>query len=238
MDFAYAPILRVPLLTTLSIACMTLPQPARAQVDKVYHPYVDQGETEAELRSIYESDGDAARDGRMLTRLGIGRAFTDKLFLEAYLIGEDPPDGGFEIEAWEVEAQLQLTEQGEYWADWGLLFEFERERESGEWEAATKLLIEKENGDWSTTLNLGLEYESATEETESALAAQLRYRWKPLLEPALELYAGEDLLGVGPAIAGARRFGPRKLNWEFGLIFGLDEDTADETLRFLVEYEF
>lgn len=219
---------------------MCMLQPARAEIDKVYHPYVEPGETEAELRSIYESDDDAARDGRALTRLGIGRSFTERLFLEGYLIGEDRPGSGFQLEAYELEARLQLTEQGEYWADWGALFELERERESGEWEAASALLFEKESGRWSTTVNLGLEYASEAEEFESALAAQLRYRRSPRFEPAVELYAGEETLGIGPVIAGAEALGPggRQIYWELGVIAGLDDDTPDRSLRFLVEYEF
>ena len=221
------------------LLCGSALQPAHAQIDKVYHPYVEAGETETELRSIYESDGDESRDGRMLTRLGFGRSVTERLFLEAYLIGEDLPGGRIELEAYEAEARLQLTEQGEYWADWGLLFELERERESGEWEAASKLLVEKESGRWSATVNLGLEYEHEVQEFESSLAAQLRYRQSPRFEPAVELYAGEQTLGIGPVIAGAASFGAGSaLSWEFGIIAGLDDDTADRTLRLLVEYEF
>ncbi len=222
------------------LLCGSALQPAWAQIDKVYHPYVEIGESEAELRSIYESDGDGARDGRMLTRLGLGRAFTEHLFLEAYVIGEDLPGEGLELEAYEAEAKIQLTGQGEYWADWGMLFELERERESGEWEAASKLLMEKESGRWSTAVNLGLEYDSEAEEFASTLAAQLRFRRSSRFEPAIELYAGEDTRGIGPVIAGTERLGPgrKKINWEFGIIAGLNDDTADSTFRLLVEYEF
>lgn len=219
-------------------ACLGVVQSVQARIDKVYHPYVEQGVTEAELRSVYQSDNDAARDDRMLTRLGIGHAFTPRLFLEAYLIGEDIPGSGFELEAYEAEAKLQLTEQGEYWADWGMLFELEQERATDDWEAASTLLIEKETGRWSNTVNLGLEYDSVAEELESFLAAQFRYRQSPLFEPALEFYAAEDTLGTGPVIAGSQRFGLRKINWEFGVIAGLDNKTPDRTLRLLVEYEF
>ena len=52
-----------------------------------------------------------------------------------------------------MEAKWQLTEQGEFWADWGMLFELEKEANEDVWEFATAVLAEKEWGKWSGTAN-------------------------------------------------------------------------------------
>lgn len=71
--------------TLFWLLCGSVPQPVWAQIDKIYDPYVEAGKTETEFRSIYESDDNESRDGRVLARMGFGRVFTARLFLEAYL---------------------------------------------------------------------------------------------------------------------------------------------------------
>ncbi len=142
----------------------------------------------------------------------------------------------------EVELLWQMSEQGEYAVDYGLLFELEKERDVGTWEYSTTLLLEKEIGRYSATANLGLIYEWGDEidnEWETALALQGRYRYSPRFEPALEFYMAEDTLGLGPVLTGVERLGLMKaLRWEAGIILGMDKDTADYTLRGVLEYEF
>lgn len=211
-------------------------------VDKVYHPYVLPMETEIELRSISQHDDDAALDDQQVHRLGIGASFIEYWFTEIYLIGDNASTENFEINAVEIEAKVQLTEQGEYSADWGLLFELERNYKSDTLEFAAGLLIEKEWGRWNGALNAFLEYEqrpSLRNEIETILAMQLRYRYSRLFEPALELYNNQDTLAIGPVIMGNIRLGiAKKFHWEFGVILGLDNRTPDQTVRALLEYEF
>jgi len=211
-------------------------------IDKVYHPYVQPLERELELRSSIEHD--SAEDARELRiyRLGYGQSLNDSWFAEAYLIGQQEHDNALRLEAFELEALWQLTEQGEYWADWGALFELEKDRSRNKMEFSSALLIEKEWGRWASTANLYALYEFGDDidnEFETALAAQLRYRYRQSFEPALELYKGQDTLGLGPVITGTVRLGERrKMYWEAGAILGLDSDTADQTYRLLIEYEF
>ena len=138
--------------------------------------------------------------------------------------------------------QWQLTEQGEYSADWGLLFELEKETEQSIWGLSGTLLIEKEWGRTVGAANLGLTYEAGSDinnELESTAALQLRYRYSRALEPAVELYAAQDTLAAGPVLMGDQRLGiGRKLHWEFGAIFGISDRTPDQTLRALLEFEF
>jgi hypothetical protein len=135
-----------------------------------------------------------------------------------------------------------LTDQGQYWADWGLLFELEKVHDSDQWEASTGLLFEKEFARTSLTLNALLIYEWGQfirDEFESEFRLQYRYRWIPEIQPAIEIYTGEDFVGIGPAFMGVHRYQKQKqLKWELAFIAGLNGDRKDHTLRFAFEYEF
>lgn len=211
-------------------------------IDKVYHPYVDALENEIEYRSVFLNDGADDVSIDELHQLSFGRSIGERFFGEFYLIGAKTPTSGFDLEAWEVEFKWQLTEQGEYSADWGLLFEFEEEVDANVNEITVGLLAEKEFGRWSGTANLNLIQEWGSDiedEFETSVSLQARYRYSRALEPAIELYAGQNTRGLGPAFAGNLNLGIRKsLNWEAGLIFGLDDETPDSTFRILLEYEF
>ena len=211
-------------------------------VDKIYDPYVEALEQELEYRVIVQSDDDDALDGVQIHRVGYKRSWTDRCYTELYLIGERTNDESLQIEGYELENKWQLTEQGEYWADWGLLFELETERDNNIWEYATTLLVSKEWGRWVTTANLGLIYEWGSDianEWETALSMQGRYRLARGFEPALEFYSGDDTKALGPVFVGNIRLGGRKkLHWELGVIFGLDSITADQTYRGMLEFEF
>ncbi len=211
-------------------------------VDKVYHPYVQPLEREIEFRSLYQTDSDPDEDGIFRQRLGVGAAISEHVFVEGYLIGKRPPGRGFRIDEFEIESRIQLTEQGEFAADWGLLFEVAKDRSESLIEVASVLLVEKEFGSWVGTLNLGLEYEFGSDiqnEFDVGAAAQFRYRYSEALEPAIEMYKDEFTFASGPVLQGLQRFGlNRKLHWEAGVLFPLNNTTPDTTVRLLLEFEF
>jgi hypothetical protein len=212
-------------------------------IDKVYQPYVEQQEWELEWRMTHENENPASgEERRQVHRLGLGHAFSEYLFAELYLIGDRSSDQSLDISAYELELLWQLSEQGEYFLDYGLLFELEKEDNEDVWEYSTALLLEKEFGRYSGTANVGLIYEwgdDIQDELESALTMQGRYRYSPRLEPAVELYIGENTLGLGPVLMGVERTAQMQaVRWEAGIIFGMDSDTADYTFRAVLEYEF
>jgi len=208
-------------------------------VSKIYHPYVQPLETEIELQTIYETDDDLKDHQKY--KLGYGQSFSDTLFAEIYLITAKDGGDNLEIEAYEAELKWQITEQGEYSADWGLLFELEKEEGHG-WEALSTVLAEREWGRFVGTANLALIYEwgdKVEDELESKLALQMRYRHSPRFEPAIEFFSGEGYKGIGPLIMGREILGPAKrLRWELGSIFGIDGDSPDLTIKTSLEYEF
>jgi hypothetical protein len=135
-----------------------------------------------------------------------------------------------------------LTEQGQYWADWGMLFEFEKEHNKDSWEVTSGLLFEKEIGRTSLSINAFLIFEWGNDiknEIEMEFRAQYRYRWLPQFQPAIELYSGEDYVGIGPAFMGIQRFDRQKqLKWELAFITGLNGESKDHILRAAIEFEF
>jgi len=203
-------------------------------IDKVYHPYVQPLEREVEWRMV-------AADGDHLQRLGIGQSLNDRVFVEGYLLAAEEGDT-FRLEGYELETRLQLSEQGEYAVDWGMLVELEKAHHEDEWELATALLMEKQWGKWVGAANFWLEYEwgnQIKDEFETTVAFQTRYRLSPEFEPAIEFYGGENTRALGPVAMGDVRFGPgKKLHWETGILLGLSKKTPDATLRLLAEYEF
>ncbi|MFT4863700.1 MAG: hypothetical protein ACI95C_002934 [Pseudohongiellaceae bacterium] len=211
-------------------------------IDKTYHPYVDALEFEIEFRSLYQNQETSLANPQQLHQLSIGKSFGEKWFAEAYLVGQKQHRGGFDLDAIELELKLQLTEQGEYAVDWGLLFEYENVIDADAQEFTVALLAEREFGRWSATTNLLLIQEwgdDIKDEFETALSFQTRYRYSRAFEPAVELYAGQGTLGIGPVFLGSMKLGVRKsIIWEAGLILGMDNQTPDQTFRFLLEYEF
>ncbi len=211
-------------------------------VGRVYDPYVQPLERELEFRTLYQTDPDPLESDILRQRIGFGRSLSERVFAEAYLLAEKQPGSGLRLQGYEAEVKVQLTEQGEYAADWGLLFEFERERSESISEMAVAALTSRQFGNWVGTLNLGLEYEYGSDidnEFETFLSAQWRYRLRETLEPGVEFYADQFTRGIGPVLTGlVRTGGASKWAWETGLILPLNDTTPDYTFRFLLEYEF
>ncbi|MEP1742712.1 MAG: hypothetical protein ABJI60_20550 [Kangiellaceae bacterium] len=231
----------IPVLTHLvGLLLVATMMPANADVDKVYHPYVEADTYEFESRVISLLDSELAADFSIY-RFGFGKDVNDKLFLELYLIGQKETDKNIEIEAVEIEVLYQATEQGEYWVDIGLLFEIEQERESQEWETNIGLLFEKEFGRWSTSLNLQNFYEFQDNKRHAwnhSQAFQLRYRNSASFEPGFEAYLDKEDIFVGVVFLGQFSFGQNKLIWEVGLLQEVNNRNDESVLRALVEYEF
>lgn len=224
------------LLTLLCTAATT----AHAEINRVYHPYVEQHERELEYGAVWR---DVGNDNIMLQRAGAGYAWAEHWFGEIYLLTESITHEGEQIRGYEAEIKWQLAEQGEYWADWGLLFEAGSAHDIHRREFALGLLMEKEiTPRWIGTANLFAEYEfgaDITDEFETAVRTQLRYRYSPAIEPALEFYLDDQDWAAGPALTGIQKIAAGKqIRWELGWLFGLDQETPDNNIRLGIEFEF
>jgi hypothetical protein len=208
-------------------------------VDKVYHPYVLPNEKEFEWRLLSHQ---ANNNNNLGQRFAYGQSILDDVMVEVYVVGERDIDGNFGLSAYEIETRWMLTEQGEFWADWGMLFEFEKEHKKDIWEVTSGVLFEKEIGRTSLSINAFLIYEwghDIDNEIEMEFRVQYRFRWLPQFQPAIELYSGDDYVGIGPAFMGIQRFdGQKQLKWEAGFITGLNGESKDHILRVAIEFEF
>jgi len=222
------------------LICLFLCTTVKSDVDKVYHPYVEANTYEFETRIISLLDSELAADFSVY-RFGFGKDVSENLFIELYLIGNKNTERKLEVEAFEIEALYQVTEQGEHWTDFGLLFEIERERESQEWEGNIGFLFEKEFGSWSATLNLQNLYEFEDNNRHAwkhSQAFQLRYRNSPNFEPGIEVYSDKNNLFVGAVILGQIGVDQNKFNWEIGILQEVNNNDNESVLRALLEFEF
>ena len=227
----------------LALAAITVALPAMADgivVDRIYDPYVQPLETELEWRSVLHYDDDA--NDLQKHMLGIGRSLTERLAAELYVAGVKTAGESLGVDAFELEFKWQLTEQGEYAFDWGVVVELEREVDDNISEAAVLLLAARDFGRWSALANVGVAYEwgaGVDNEFETELHLQTRYRLRESFEPALELHLGQDTSVLGPALAGVHRIAPgKKLRWDVGIFFALTESSPDRVLKLNFEYEF
>lgn len=220
------------------IGSLSLPIGAEADrlsIDKIYHPYVQPMEKELEWRAI-------SADNNETNRFAYGQALTDNFFLEGYINSQEMTNENYKINSYALEGQWQLTDQGEYSADWGLVAELEKTKSQDSWQASTGLITEKQWNRWLGTANLWLLYDwgaGRNEQVNAALSLQARYRYSRYFEPAVEFYSGRYTSAAGPVVMGDLDFGQgRKLHWEAGTIMGLDAQTPNLTWRFLTEFEF
>ena len=209
-------------------------------VDRVYDPYVQPLEREIELRSVLQFDDDTFDIQKH--SLGFGRSLSDRWAVELYAIGSRTSGDSLDLDAFELEFKWQLTEQGEYAIDWGTVFELERDHDADLWEFSASLLAGRDFGRWTGLANLALVYEWGSNfdnEMETELHLQSRYRLRESVEPALELHLGQDTAVLGPALIGLRRLSPgKKLRWEAGIFFPLDDKSPDSAVKLNFEYEF
>ena len=209
-------------------------------VDKVYDPYVQPLETEIEWRFISQNQ-DSIPDVQ-LHSLGFGRSLSDRWAVEIYAIAQKSLGESLSIDTYEVEAKWQLTEQGEFSVDWGLLFELEREIEENAWEASAQLLASRDFGKLTAIANFGVIYEwgeRVQNEIETTLRVQTRYRLTEKFEPGMELHVGQNTTALGPVFSGLVRVSRgRSVRWDLGVFAGLSESSPDHILKANIEFEF
>ena len=235
-----------------AMLAVSMPQNSEAAPFKVYSPRVDKGENELEYRGFHDFDKDDSRDGGEKHVFAVGRGFTDYWFSELYSVYAKEPEASFKHDAFEWENLFQLTEQGKYWADFGLLTEYEL-TDHGPDEIALAPIIEKTVDRWVGTLNLFFERQIGTEAgagTIFAYAARVKYLLNSRFEPAIEAFGEPGRINhagefngqehwVGPAFYGAVGLGgTHKLVYSAAYLFGETSVSSDNRAILRLEYEF
>ena len=127
----------------------------------VYEPYVEYGEKEMELYMQRTQDSNDAIDGAQQYVLEFAHGIRPNLFVEAKVIMDRYSDSSLDTDAIGVEAIYQLTEQGEYAVDVGLLAEAVYSVDDNELqEIEFGPLISRDFGNTTATANIIAEDES------------------------------------------------------------------------------
>lgn len=220
---------------------------ARADDDfNIYEPYVIQGQSEIELRGHQVSDSDPTLQGERAYEISVAHAFTGWWRTEAYLgTYEREPGQPNTYQGHEFENVFQLSDAGQYWADFGFLAAYEYEAQPG---VTSKLefgpLIEKQDGRIRQRLNLIWEKEvggGAERKYEFRSAYLITYSFTPTLAPGFEAYyrPADDSRQIGPALYGEI---PSSRGNEFeysaALVFGTNKGAPNRTFVLRLEYEF
>lgn len=208
------------------------------RVGRIYYPYVNPLEREFELQVLSAQDDTLKEDHIDAIKLGYGQSFGDQWYGETMLSFERVVSDSWRLASIELEGLYQLTEQGEYDSDYGLLFELEYNRDLEYYEAATALVVAHDWGRYSGAANLALKYEAGEyiqSELETSLALQGRYRWMREFEPGIEWHKAQNLNALGAVAQG--RVGV-SWQWFVGLYGGLDDTSPSVSVNTYLEYEF
>lgn len=247
-----------PLLSSAVAALflITLGLPHHTQAGPASHPYsphVEYGETEFELHGGIYNDDDSSVDGERQWKFAVGHGMTTWWFSEIETEWEKEPHAGTKYTGVEWVNIFQLSEAGEYWVDFGLFTELKFPNEHDDANAIEiGPMFEKELGNTVTNLNLIFVRDfgkQADHDTEFEYTAQVKWRGDKHLQYGVQALGetgevedsnavGDQEHKIGPALFSELPSGAHgKFKFDTALLFGLTDDTPDETLRFTVEYE-
>ena len=221
--------------------------------DYIYNPIVEEGEKEIDFKFGTANARDGTRESAL--SLGLGFGVNSWWFTEVYVKGNRQTPDGWRFDAIEWENKFQLTETGKYPVDVGLLIEIERPQDRSEgWELRFGPLFQMELTPKvvaNVNLLLGRHYAAATPSSMSMdYQWQLKYRWKPEFEVGAQgfgslgpwrewLPSDQQEHKAGPAVFGKIRLdGRRALNYNAAWLLGHNTNTANNTVRLQVEYEY
>jgi len=236
------------------IACFLFFQVSVAAADpaaKVHLPTVVQGEFELELLGGYQwwHNNDEDRLRQFVGEMGYGVTSWWKTELGAGTTRV--PSESYKLDEVEWENTFALTEPGQYWLDLGLFVEFAYDHPERRNAIAIGPMFQKEIDSVQANLNVFFERElGASAEPGSAVNYEWQLKWRgdPRFEPGVQGFGTlgrtndfghETENNIGPAFFGQFITGPRsKLKYDAAVLFGLNNNTPNTTLRFQIEYEF
>jgi hypothetical protein len=214
----------------------------QADIDKVYGTTVEQGVWELEMRGLHVINDDGGSEGDKTLKFALGYGVNAWWWTEGYLEFEAARGESAELEAYEFENIFQLTEPGEYFADFGFLAEIEKVRELDTMELKIGPLFQKDFANWTGKLNLLTERQFGDDKTEDEWEfigrAQLKYRLSPTFEPGFEFHTEEHSQALGVVGMGAASVNKKPIEWLFGVYSGMNDETPDLQVRWELEFEF
>jgi hypothetical protein len=213
-------------------------------------PAVVQGELELELNGGYQTWKSHPADKERQLVVDVGYGFTSWWKSEFAVGHTRVPGESTKLDELEWENIFALTEPGRYWADLGLFAELARDHANGKNLLQVGPMFQHESGAIQSNLNFLLQRELGSDPEPGAGLSytwQLKWRGNARFEPGVQ---GFGSLGrsndfghatehqIGPAFFGQVALGGRnKLKYDGAILFGLNNNTPDTTVRFTVEYE-
>lgn len=237
---------RTGLLLLASVVALAQAGRARADDFIVYSPHVIATQTEVELRGFDVSDGRGDYNGGRAAELSVAHAFNGWWKPELYLAEyEREPGEGGKLVGYEFENTFQLTEPGQYWADFGLLASYGHPKGGGPGELEFGPLIEKTAGRFDHRLNLIWEKHigaGAESKTEFRYSYQGTYAVSKAFRPGIEAYGrpDDDAYQAGPIVAGEWHVphSTGNVEYRFGMLLGINAAAPRRTWLAQLEYEF
>ncbi len=227
-------------------------QPGRAAADpaaKVYLPTVVQGEIEFELGGGYQvwHGNEADRERQLVGEIAYG--LTPWWKSELAVGGTQFPGRSTHLDEVEWENIFALTEPGEYWLDLGLFAELARDYGAGGSSVTIGPMLQKELG--PVQGNVDVFFVRALggqtgQGNEYDYSWQVKLRGNPRFEPGLQGFGTLGSTGdgspaqhkLGPAFFSQAVIGGRnKVKFDAALLFGVNRNSPDTTVRFTLEYE-
>lgn len=219
---------------------------AQADDYNVYSPYVIASQSEIELRGYHDVDS-RANVGGAAAEVSIAHSVNSWWKPEIYIAEyqKDPGSAG-RLTGYEFENIFQLTDPGKYWADFGLIAEFEHLTIAGGHDAIeVGPLIEKTMGRFAHIVNLIWE-----KQIGSGASANYGFRYtysgtyavSQAFRPGVEFYGrhADNSYQAGPIVSGEWHLAGTKASVEYrvGVVLGLNADAARQTWLARLEYEF
>lgn len=239
-------------LLAVGAAAMPWSLPAHAADYQVYSPNVVLGESEIEARGFTSWGSNPQSGAQKSMQLAFGHAFTPWWATEFYATSEKEYGENLKLEEFEWENRFQLTPQGRYWADIGILNENEIPRFGGDpFVIRIGPTFEKDVGRYTAILDVLAAHQYGAD-AKSGIAlqyrARLEYRWRRHVSPMIEAYGepigrtgryGNPRNQIGPGITGRVLVGPGKsLRYAAVALIGTTHAAANGTLVLRLEYEF
>lgn len=225
-------------------------------IDKLYSPYVEKGEWEAEYFGTRSFDGNDAKHDAQKHQISIGYGVTDYWKTELYGSFEKAPQDHVTFDSWEWENIFQFTKPGEYWVDAGgsLAYEWTPSSNIAN-KVEARLLLAKNTGKFSHLLNLIAEKEVGSgprDRLEGGFIWSSRYNYNVYFQPGVEInsdfgefartgtfndqshYAGPVAYGKLPLPFADEDDG---LKYRVGYLFGISDAASDGQAIVQLEYE-
>jgi hypothetical protein len=227
---------------------------------KMHYPIVDYRDAELEHNGATSFDNRAGKNSDQSYTIELGYGVTPWWGPEIEFDMAAAPGGNWKYAATTFENTFQLTEQGEYWADLGFFAEYGHAAARTDADTVTfGPLVQKE---WNDALGSGLDTlhtlnlfvskqvgRNRNDANSYAASWQSRLRLNPWFQPGFEYYgdfnnvqARNTVTGpthrAGPVVTGLvnfYRYG--KIKYEAGYLFGLNDATERDTIRWRLEYE-